>query len=64
VTEQIAHVCRVLGVDGLAETLLQAQRQPISVKPEFLTRIPSSYRVGPDKRSVVRMVGDAASALE
>jgi glycosyltransferase involved in cell wall biosynthesis len=64
VTEQIAQVCRVLGVDGLAETLLQAQRQPISVKPEFLTRIPFSYRVGPDKRSVVRMVGDAVSALD
>ena len=64
VTEQIAHVCRVLGVGGLAETLLQAQRQPTAVKPELLTGITFSYRVGPDKRSVVRMMGDAVSALE
>ena len=64
VTAQIAHVCRVLGVDGLAETLLQAQCQPIAVEAQFLTRIAFSYRVGPDKRSLVRMVGDAVSALE
>ena len=64
VTERIAYVSRVLGVDGLAETLLQARRQPIAVKPEFMTRIPFSYRVGPDKRSVSRMMGDAVLALE
>jgi glycosyltransferase involved in cell wall biosynthesis len=63
-TAQIVHVCRMLGVDGLAETLLQAERQAVAVEPEFLTRISFSYRVGPDKRSVVRMVGDAVSALE
>jgi glycosyltransferase involved in cell wall biosynthesis len=63
-TAQIVHVCRMLGVDGLAETLLQAEHQAVAVEPEFLTRISFSYRVGPDKRSVVRMVGDAVSALE
>lgn len=64
VNEQTAHVCQVFGVDGLAQTLLLAQRQPIPVKPELVTRIPFSYRVGPDKQSAVRMASNTVATLE
>ena len=63
-TELIAHVCRLLGVDGLAETLRQAQRESTEVKPELRTGVPLSYRVAADKRSLVRMIGDDLSVLE
>src|SRR5262249_43896280 len=63
-TEQIANVCRVLGVDALAQTLRQARADMIEVAPECRTGIPYSYRVGPDNRSFVPMMGDASSALD
>jgi GT2 family glycosyltransferase len=62
--EQIVHVCRLLGVDALAQTLLQAQANMLEVAPECRTGLSYSYRVGPDKRSFVPMVGDASSALD
>ena len=61
---QVAHVCRLLGVDALAQTLLRAQAETIEVAPECRTGISSSYRVGPDKRGVVPMLGDAPLALD
>ncbi|MEP7183860.1 MAG: hypothetical protein ABI886_16910 [Betaproteobacteria bacterium] len=64
VTEQIARACRILGVDGLAETLAAAQREQTAVMPEFLTGIPFSYRVSPDKQSAVRIASNAVFALE
>jgi GT2 family glycosyltransferase len=63
VMEAIAHVCRALGVGGLAETLILAQRQPAPVHSDFLTRMPFSYRIGQNKQHAVRMVSDAPSAL-
>lgn len=59
---QVAHVCAVLGVPGLYDTLLQAQ-DPQAVPEILLTRIPGSYRIGQDKRHAVSMVSIPQSAL-
>jgi GT2 family glycosyltransferase len=61
--QHISHACRVLGVDGLTDTLELATRQPMPVEVEFQTHLPTSYRIGQDKRHAVPMVRDALSSL-
>ena len=56
---QIAHVCRALGVDGLAATLAQAREREVPVPAALRTGMQVSYRFGPDRRTAVPMVGAA-----
>lgn len=52
---QSARVCRLLGVPGLFETLRLVREEVAPVPPTFVTRIPASYRIGPDRRHAVLM---------
>lgn len=63
VVEQIARVSRVLGVDGLYESLRLAQERQTTVAREFVSRVQYSYRIGHDKRSAVPMATNAHGAL-
>jgi hypothetical protein len=60
--QAIEQVGRILGVEGLAETLLQALREqgaPVALP----TRMRASYRIGADRRSAVPMMSNVLAAL-
>ena len=44
----LAGIMRALGVTGLADTLCAALQHHHAVRPELVTGIPASYRLGPD----------------
>ena len=59
---RIGHVCRILGVSGLAATLALARDVDAPAPNGMQTGIHGSYRFGPDQRSMVSMVsGDPLS---
>ena len=57
-------MCAVLGVPGLSDTPIGAQQHATTVAPELLTRTRISYRIAPDKRTVVPMANNVLAALE
>lgn len=63
-TAQIARVCAVLGVPGLADTLVESQHEVSSIPADFLTRTRISYRIGADKRTVIPMANNVVGALD
>jgi GT2 family glycosyltransferase len=63
-TQAIAQVCSVLGVEGLARTLVQARLEARDVPATFVTHLDASYRIAADRRGIVPMVGNALAALE
>jgi hypothetical protein len=64
VTARMAQVCEALGVPGLSDTLVQAQQGAATVPPDLLTRTRISYRIAPDKRTVVPMANNVLAALD
>jgi len=60
----VTHVCRMLGVPGLAATLQSLlARQPAPVLPELVTSSQGSYRIGADGGSRTPMAGDVPTVL-
>ncbi|MFM9914097.1 MAG: glycosyltransferase [Methylophilaceae bacterium] len=61
--EQLAmHVCKVLGVSGLSETLINSKNIS-AVAPELQTKIPVSYRLQADKKRATPMKNNLLDAL-
>jgi hypothetical protein len=61
---RIDHVCRILGVSGLHNALVLARAGQAPVQPGLGTGMRGSYRIAPDKRSVVSMVSPAPLAAK
>jgi GT2 family glycosyltransferase len=61
--EQIARVSRVLGVEGLYESLRLARDRQTTAARAFLSNVQYSYRIGSDKRSAVPMATNAQGVL-
>lgn len=60
---QIEQVCLVLGTSGLYQTLATIAGAEGAPLPQFLTRIPASYRISGDKHNAILMTTLAASAV-
>ena len=61
---RIDHVCRILGVTGLHDSLAPARAALVPVQPGLATGMQGSYRIAPDRRSVVSMVSPAPLPVE
>jgi len=59
----IAHVCDVLGVDGLYHSLNREQEHAAPAPSDFMTSVRFSYRIGQDRRSAVGMASNVIGAL-
>lgn len=59
----ISHVCRILGVAGLYDSLVAVKQQKLPVQPDLVTGLSVSYRIANDRVNLVRMTSNATSLL-
>jgi hypothetical protein len=64
VMQAIFDTCRILGVNGLAETLRQPALESTPEQAQFVTRMTGSYRIAQDRQHAVSMVSDVPSVLQ
>jgi len=61
---RIDHVCGILGVGGLHDALVMARAGQAPAQSGLSTGMRGSYRIGPDRRSLVSMVSPAPLPAE
>lgn len=60
---RIEEVCTLLGVSGLPAALQAVRQSHAPADASFVTRLPASYRIGPDRNSAIPMIVNALGSL-